>query len=111
MARKPISGGIAKVRAKRITAKQRVARKKNIAIARSHRKKASVALRGKKGTYMSGQKISVGGVKGTIIPSKGKQAYVFRAKGSVAKAKRLGFKRDYFDRRLSGIDEKFIKIL
>jgi len=32
--------GIAKVKAKRITAKQRVARQRNIAVARSHKKKA-----------------------------------------------------------------------
>ena len=95
---------------KRITSKQRSARRKNIAVARAS-KKRSVAMMGKKGTYRSGMKISVGGKKGTIVPNNRKQAYVFRAKGSVRKAKRLGFKTDHFDRRLSGIDEQFIKIL
>lgn len=113
---------------KRITAKQRSARKINIEIARRHkknkaRKKAgkkvsgalggarnpTVALLGKKGKYYSGQKITVSGKKGTIIPNNKMQAYVFRAKGSVRKAKRLGFKSDHYDRRLSSIDEMFIK--
>jgi len=40
--------GIAKVRAKRITAKQRVARVKNIAIARKYKKKLSAGSKRKK---------------------------------------------------------------
>jgi len=40
MARRPISGGIAKASAKRITARQKIARVKNIAVARMHKRKS-----------------------------------------------------------------------
>jgi len=46
-----MAGKTAKIRVKRITAKQRVARKKNIAIARRHKKKAAKAKSLGKGRY------------------------------------------------------------
>jgi len=93
---------------KTITGAQRKARKINIAVARKA-KKRKIAFMGKGRTFRSGDKITVSGKKGTVIPSKSMQAYVFRAKGSVKKAKRLGLKSTNYDRRLSGIDMMFIK--